>query len=148
MTKHRNGTLDARDERLLALLRDDARAPVSALAEAAHLSATAVRRRLQRLEDLGAIAGYTLKASPRVGSPVRAVLEVRLAGARCPELVAALEPCPEVRSVLSVAGDVDTLVMLEAASPDAIGALADRVARLGFVERVSTRMVLATLLER
>ena len=148
MTRDRNGALDARDERLLALLRDDARSPVSALAEAVHLSVTAVRRRLQRLEDVGAIAGYTLKPSPRAGGPVRAVLEVRLDGARCPELVAALEPCPEVRIVMSVAGDVDTLVMLEASSPDAIGTLADRVARLGFVERVSTRMVLATLLER
>ena len=148
MTKDRNGTLDARDERLLALLRDDARAPVSALAEAAHLSTTAVRRRLQRLEDVGAIAGYTLKPSPRAGGSVRAVLEVRLDGARCTELAAALEAHPEVRAVLSVAGDVDTLVMLEAATPDAVGALADRVAKLGFVERISTRMVLATLLER
>ena len=145
----RTEALDARDERLLALLREDARAPVSALAATAHLSVSAVRRRLQRLEDVGAIAGYTLKASPRTdASVVRAVLEVRLDGARCAELAAALGPHPEVRTVLSVAGDVDTLVMLEAATPDAIGALADRVARLGFVERVSTRMVLATLLER
>ena len=36
------------------------------LAEAAHLSVTAVRRRLQRLEDVGAIAGCTLKASTRM----------------------------------------------------------------------------------
>lgn len=62
---------DALDERLLALLRDDARAPVSSLAAAVHLCVTAVRRRLQRLAETGAIVGYTLtKRTPNTSRPL------------------------------------------------------------------------------
>src|SRR6185437_7362502 len=58
-----NVSLDALDERLLALLRDDARRPVTALARELRLSRAAVYARLGRLEKHGPIAGYTVKLS-------------------------------------------------------------------------------------
>lgn len=48
---------DDRDERLLALLQQDARTPVAELARAVNLSPTAVRQRLARMERDGVIEG-------------------------------------------------------------------------------------------
>ena len=141
---------DARDRRLLARLTADARTPVAALAREVHLSESAVRRRIARLEARGSILGYTLVRPARVpaDAPVRAVLEVHLDGARCRELAEALDDCPHVAELLSLAGEVDTLAMLEAPDVAAIGRVADRVAALGFVRRVTTRMVLDVPLHR
>ena len=141
---------DARDRALIARLTTDARTPVAVLAREVHLSESAVRRRIARLETRGAILGYTLvrPAPVRLDAPVRAVLEVRLDGARCRELAEAIGDCPHVVELLSLAGEVDTLAMLEAPDVAAIGRVADRVAALDFVRRVTTRMVLDVPLRR
>ena len=53
-----------------------------------------------------------------------------------------------MREVLSLAGEIDTLVLIDAPDIAAVGAIADRIAALGFVRRVTTRMVLDTPLRR
>ena len=52
--------LDATDRALLALLRENARAPTSELARKLKLSRTTVQSRLERLERQRVIAGYTV----------------------------------------------------------------------------------------
>ena len=49
--------LDARNVKLLRLLRDDPRMSISALARRIGMSAPAVRERVQRLEEAGIIRG-------------------------------------------------------------------------------------------
>ena len=61
--KSDNLTLDGTDERLLALLREDARMPVTALAKALKLSRAAVYTRLNRLQRQGPIQSFTVKLS-------------------------------------------------------------------------------------
>ena len=139
--------LDERDRTLLALLTADARASVASLGRAVHLSESAVRRRIARLEDSGIVAGYTVVRPPS-GAGVRAVLEVRLEGARCRDLAEAIADSVHVREVLSLAGEIDTLVLLDAPDIAAIGGVADRIAALAFVQRVTTRPVLDTVLRR
>src|ERR1700761_228374 len=55
--------MDDTDSRLIAALREDARAPTAALARRLGLSRTTVQSRLERLERSGAIAGYTVRLS-------------------------------------------------------------------------------------
>ena len=62
--KSGNLSLDATDERLLALLREDARMPVTGLAKALKLSRAAVYTRLNRLQKQGPIQSFTVKLSP------------------------------------------------------------------------------------
>src|ERR1700741_2173952 len=57
-------SLDVIDEQLLALLRADARQPVTSLARALKLSRAAVYTRLERLQKRGPIEGYTVKLKP------------------------------------------------------------------------------------
>jgi len=54
-------TISPADERLLALLRENARAPAALLARRLGLSRTTVQSRIERLERGGVITGYTLR---------------------------------------------------------------------------------------
>src|SRR3546814_12427147 len=53
--------LTSADEALLSLLRENARAPTAEIARRLQLSRTTVQSRIERLERLGVIAGYTVK---------------------------------------------------------------------------------------
>ena len=54
-------TLDATDHEILALLREDARRTLSDIASRVTLSTAAVKRRIDRLQELGVILGYTVQ---------------------------------------------------------------------------------------
>jgi Lrp/AsnC family leucine-responsive transcriptional regulator len=70
--------LDARNVKLLRLLREDPRMSISAMARRIGMSAPAVRERVQRLEDAGIIRGYRLDIDPRaLGYPISVVVRVR-----------------------------------------------------------------------
>ena len=70
--------LDARNVKLLHLLRDDPRRSVSEMARRIGMSAPAVRERIQRLEEAGIIRGYRLELDARaLGYPISAFVGVR-----------------------------------------------------------------------
>ncbi|MEP6874071.1 MAG: AsnC family transcriptional regulator, partial [Burkholderiales bacterium] len=52
--------LDVTDRALLALLRDDARAPTAVLARKLKLSRTTVQSRMERLQRQRVISGFTI----------------------------------------------------------------------------------------
>jgi len=69
---------DPRNVELLALLGDNPRFGISALARRIGMSAPAVRERILRLEDAGVIRGYRLELDPAaLGYPVSAYVRVR-----------------------------------------------------------------------
>ena len=56
--------LDSIDERLVALLQENARAPFAELGSAVGLSAPAIKRRVDRLRSRGVIKGFTVVVDP------------------------------------------------------------------------------------
>jgi Lrp/AsnC family leucine-responsive transcriptional regulator len=140
-------TLDAIDRRLIALLQDDARTPVVALARAVSLSRSAVQERLQRLERDGTIAQYTLRLGAEGG--LQAWLMLRYAdGFSCDDVMPTLQAWPQVRLCHSLAGEIDLLVLVHAASPAELADLRERAMALKGVDDVTTAPVLRCLLER
>ena len=57
--------MDAVDQRIVALLRENARRSFKDIGEAVHLTAPAVKRRVDRLERDGVILGYSAVVEPR-----------------------------------------------------------------------------------
>jgi Lrp/AsnC family transcriptional regulator, leucine-responsive regulatory protein len=140
--------LDDIDRRLIALLQDDARAAVVALARAVGLSRSAVQERLVRLEDAGVIAQYTLRLGKAEGR-VEAWLMIRHAeGFTCDDILPLLQSLPSVRLCHSLAGDVDLLVLVETGSPGELAELREQVLLHRTVENVTTWVVLRSLLDR
>jgi Lrp/AsnC family leucine-responsive transcriptional regulator len=72
-------TLDAVDRRILAALQLQGRITYDELAAQVQLSASAVLRRVRRLEDSGVIAGYAAIVPPhKLGLGLSAFVEVQL----------------------------------------------------------------------
>src|SRR3982750_2691722 len=72
-------TLDKLDRQILRKLQDDGRATYDQLAEQVGLSASAVLRRVKRLEESGVIDRYVALVKPEaVGLGLTAYLNVRL----------------------------------------------------------------------
>ena len=56
--------MDDTDQRIVALLRENARRSFQDIGEHVHLSAPAIKRRIDRLEAVGVIRGYTAVVDP------------------------------------------------------------------------------------
>ena len=141
-------TRDAIDDQLIALLLDNARLSTVALAKAVGLSRSTVQERLQRLEQAGVIAHYTVRLGSG-GDPLQAWLFLRYAdGFSCDDVMPLLTGLPQVRLVHSVAGEIDLLVLVQAGSPGMLADLRERIAAFKGVDDVTTVPVLRTTLDR
>lgn len=110
--------LDAVDRRILRALQADGRATYDQLAAEVQLSASAALRRVKRLEEAGAIAGYVAVVPPeRVGLALTACINVRLekhteSHKRNPmdAFKAAVQAWPEVVDCVALTGEIDYLL--------------------------------------
>jgi DNA-binding Lrp family transcriptional regulator len=141
--------LDDTDRALLALLRDNARAPLAELARRLNLSRTTVQSRLARLEAQRAIVGYTVVVpSEAEAALVRAHVHITALPKQSAGIEAALRRIPEVRTLHSVSGPFDLIAVLAAASIGELDALIDRIGALEGVERTTSAIVLSTRIQR
>jgi DNA-binding Lrp family transcriptional regulator len=141
--------LDDTDRALLALLRDDARAPTAELARKLKLSRTTVQSRLERLLRRQAIVGFTVVVPDEVEAAlVRAHVLITLAPKRAAAIESALRRIPELRTLHSVSGPFDLIAIVAATSIGELDALIDRIGALDGVERTTSAIVLSTRIAR
>ena len=149
MSKLTESALDAIDRALLALLRDDARAPTAELARKLKLSRTTVQSRMERLQRQRVISGFTISVPDELeASLVRAHVLITLAPKRSGAIEQALRRIPEVRVLHSVSGPFDLIAIVAAASIGELDALIDRIGVLDGVERTTSAIVLSTRIQR
>lgn len=137
------------DRALISLLREDARASVADLARKLGVSRTTAQSRLERLERNGVISGYAVKLGDSyerglVRAHVLVTVEPKLAA----KVVAELGSIPEVRTLHSVSGSFDMIVIVEAPSIEELDLLLDRVGALDGVERTMSSIILSTRIDR
>lgn len=141
--------LDETDEKLLALLEQNARRPVVALAKAVGLSRSAVQDRLARLEDSGAIARYTIVRGEERRPAVTAILLVRIGVRPCEAVLRRFADWSEIKALWSVAGPtVDAILTVEVDESESLGDLRERLAGVPGVEEIVTAPVLRTVVKR
>jgi DNA-binding Lrp family transcriptional regulator len=109
-------SVDRSDRRLLAELSQHGRASNVELAQAVHLSASAVARRQRALEEAGVIRGYSADIDPaQFGLTTTVVVQVMLKGqsqAELAEFEAAVQQCDSVLRCWLMSGSDDYLLML------------------------------------
>lgn len=106
---------DALDRRLIALLREDGRAPVSKLAAILKVSRATVQHRLDRLVDSGAVLGFTIRAREDHGPDgVRAIMMIEVQGQSTTQVIRKLRGLPELRQLHSTNGKWDLVAQLNA----------------------------------
>ena len=141
-------SLDVIDEQLLALLRADARRPVTSLARALKLSRAAVYTRLERLQKRGPIEGYTVKFKPDYHRRmIRAHVMIKV----LPKLSRAVErqlaTMPALIALYTVSGEHDLIAMVEADDVGKLDALIDEIGALEGVEKTVSSILLSQKLQ-
>ena len=102
--------VDALDQRLIALLRADGRAPVSQLAAALHVSRGTAQNRLDRLVAEGVILGFTVRVRRDIDEHlIRALMTIQLAGKTTTAVIARLRGIPELRALHTTNGAWDVI---------------------------------------
>ena len=142
-------SLDEVDERLLSLLRDDARQTIAQLSKELAISRGAIYSRLARLEEDGVVAGYTVRlGNAFTASRIRAHMMLKTLPRSHREVEAALGALPQVQAIHAISGEYDIIAMLEAEDSAQLNELIDEVGLLDGVERTTTSVILATKIER
>jgi Lrp/AsnC family transcriptional regulator, leucine-responsive regulatory protein len=138
--------LDGTDLEIIDLLVADGRRTLAAIGTEVSLSAPAVKRRLERLEELGVITGYTAKLDyAKLGRPIEAFAELRFAGrTRVAEIAEVAKELPEVDAVYTIAGDPDALAHLRVRDVADLTRVIDVLRRSGKVNGTKTLIVLGT----
>ncbi len=140
--------LDDSDRRLLDLLREDARRPVTDLARQLGLARTTVQARIERLENTGAIAGYTLKSSAATRPALRATILISVEPRSTPAVLDRLRTLAGVETVHTTSGRWDLLVQATADSTAALDDTLDRIGEARGVRSSESLIHLATKIDR
>jgi DNA-binding Lrp family transcriptional regulator len=138
--------LDETDRKIIDILLADGRRTLADIGKAIGLSAPAVKRRLDRLEDEGVITGYTARVDhAKLGRTIEAFTELRFAGrTKVADIAGTAADLPEVEAVHTTAGDPDALVHLRVRDVADLTRVIDRLRRSGKVTGTKTLIVLAS----
>lgn len=137
------------EQALLTLLRANARASTAELARQLGVSRTTVQSRIERLEQRGIIAGYGVRLSRDYEQGlVKAHVLLTVTPKLADKVVRSLEAMPPVRTVHSVSGNFDMIVIVDAPSIRDLDALLDKIGAMDGVERTSSSIILSTRIDR
>jgi DNA-binding Lrp family transcriptional regulator len=142
--------MDSIDRDIVALLRANARRSYQDIGRHVALSAPAVKRRVDRLEASGVIAGYTAIIDPeRFGWTTQAIIELHTDGRFAPSQVSeAIREHPEIVAAYSVAGAASAVLVVRTTDTRHLEQLLERLIETPAVTRTQTAVILSTLLER
>ncbi|MGK2287092.1 Lrp/AsnC family transcriptional regulator [Pedomonas sp. V897] len=137
--------LDPKDRILIAALRDDARESIVSLARRIGLSRSATQDRLNRLEKRGIIRGYTVRLDTGGAEQAQALIALSFKpGYQCEHVLPHLKAYPEIRTCQALAGPIDLMLTVEAASTAALEAVRAGIAAVPGVATVTTHLILKT----
>ena len=142
--------LDDIDQRIVAVLRGDARASFAEIGADVGLSAPAVKRRVDKLRAGGVITGFVAVVDPSaLGWSTEGYVEVYCQGKTTPAMIsAAVSRHPEVVDACTVSGEADALVHVVAADMRHFEEVLERIGAEKFVVRTKSVLVLSRLLRR
>lgn len=101
-----SSVIDEKDLEIIKMLENNARMPLTRIAEKVGMSDVAIRKRLKRLEDEGIIKGYRLRLDhSKLGYRARAIIGFNVEAARLLEVIKALTELPEVKFLAVTSGD-------------------------------------------
>jgi DNA-binding Lrp family transcriptional regulator len=137
--------MDNLDERLIVLLRHNARRSISDLAQELGVSRATARARMERLEQSGEIVGYTvILRSEAVDLPVRGLMLIEVGGRAADQVIRALGGFAEVSTIHTTNGRWDLVVELSTATLTEFDAVLRRIRLVPGITSSETNLLLAT----
>jgi len=137
--------MDELDQKLLSLLRQDARLQVAALAQKLQVSRGTVTNRIRRLEDDGIIVGYTVRLRPDVQhNEIKAWMSIAVEGNQTRTVIASLLGEPGVATLHDTNGRWDLLAELRAETLQDLAKVLERIRLLKGISNTETSIHLET----
>ena len=142
--------MDAVDSKIVALLRENARRSYQDIGRYVHLTAPAVKRRVDRLEQEGVILGYTTIVDPEaLGWHAEAFVDLYCEGKMPGESIKrAVERESGVVAAHTVAGEASALLHVMAHDTKDLEQTLERIRAADGISRTVTEVVLSTLFQR
>ena len=137
--------MDETDHQLIALLRQDARLSVAALAARLGVSRGTVTNRMRRLEDDNVIVGYTVRLRPDVPrNEIKAWMSIAVEGNQTRSVIASLLGEPGVATLHDTNGRWDLLAELRAENLQDLAKVLERIRLLKGISNTETSIHLET----
>ncbi len=137
--------MDETDQRLIALLRANARAPVATLAKTLKVSRGTVQNRIDRMIARGDIVGFTVKAKAESEAErVRAIMAIAVEGERSGAVLRALRGFPQVERVHMTNGRWDMIAELNTDSLAGFSNALDGIRLIDGIAATETSLLLKT----
>lgn len=142
--------MDRIDQGIIDQLRLNARAGYADIGAEVGLSASAVKRRIDRLIADGVIRGFTVQIDPKVeGLATEAYVELFCRGTVSPsDLKRMLAGVPEVIEASTVTGKADAIVMMRARDVIAFEEALEKVRAAASVDHTTSAILLSKLISR
>lgn len=142
-------SVDATDQRILALLGENGRASTSEIGRKLRLSRTTVQSRIERLMARGVITGFTVRLG---GAYERRQIHAHVMITTLPKLAAKVEAelrrLSEVRKLYAISGAHDFIALITTDSVREMDVLLDRIGVLEGVDRTQSSIILSTRIDR
>ncbi|MBL3700687.1 Lrp/AsnC family transcriptional regulator [Leucobacter luti] len=107
--------MDETDRAIIEVLRRDARASMTTIAEAVHISRAGAHARVKRMRERGVITGFTVRTDPvSFGQHASAYVTLSVEQPAWQEARARLMRIPEVEHIALVGGEFDVLLLVRA----------------------------------
>ncbi|MFY1675936.1 MULTISPECIES: Lrp/AsnC family transcriptional regulator [unclassified Streptomyces] len=145
---HRPTEFDPLDRKIVRALMANARTSFAEIGADVGLSATAVKRRVDRLRETGVITGFTATVRPSsMGWRTEAYVEVYCEGAAPPRRLAeVVRNHPEITAAMTVTGGADALLHVRARDVEHFEEVLERIRTEPFIRKTISVMVLSHLI--
>jgi DNA-binding Lrp family transcriptional regulator len=133
------------DERLIAALKRNGRASLSELAHTLGVTRSTVRVRLDKLQNGGEIAGFTVLTRSDVRpDAVRGLMMLEIAGRGAEKVMKQLQRMPQVQAVHSTNGTWDMIAEIGTQTLEQFDQVLFDIRRMEGVSRSETNLLLST----
>jgi DNA-binding Lrp family transcriptional regulator len=142
--------MDDPDRQILALLVEDGRRTYDDIGRRVSLSAPAVKRRVDKLRERGALRGFTAVVDhAALGDRTEALIELFYApGTLLDQVTETLRRHPEVVEAWSVTGEADAIARVRTQDNTDLERLIMDLQRDGRVQRTRSQVVMSRLVSR
>jgi Lrp/AsnC family transcriptional regulator, regulator for asnA, asnC and gidA len=135
--------VDNLDERILAILKDNAREPFVNVAKQLGTSEGTIRARVKKMQQQGVIKRFTVKTA---GKGVKALIEVKVeTGVHTSDVSSQIGKWKGVEQVWEVSGDNDIVVLVNCGATEELNDLVERIRGLKEIRATGSRLILKEL---
>lgn len=133
------------DEKILGLLRNNARISITDIANKVQVSRATIQKRIEYMENQGIITGYTIRIKPLFEKTlIRAWMNIMVEGNKASAVIKELRINPAVSKLHTTNGKWDLLVELQAENLQNFDQSLDLIRKISGIYNTETSILLST----